>query len=173
MAMTVAENTENRALRSRSALAFAGGVLLIGLLAAWIGFLLTDTSQPVTALPSLLPLPPWFFWMVWIVIYPALGLAAWHIWRARGVPGQRTAMLYFVVYLILNASFVPLVALIPGIWTAFLLDVVGLVGAIVLALLFRRVAPASVFWLVPLLIWLPITTLNKVPAILEVLRAGA
>jgi tryptophan-rich sensory protein len=141
------------------------------LLAAFAGILLAPPAAAATALPSLLSLPPWFFWMVWLVIYPALGIAVWHVWRTPASPVRQRALAYFVIFFLVNIAFLPLTALIPGLWTAFLLDLIGLVMALGLAWWFQRAAPASWVWLLPLLIWLPITTLNKVPGILALIAA--
>lgn len=149
--------------------AFAAGVLGLGLLAAFIGIAMTDSARAVTGLPTLLNLPPWVFWMVWMVIYPAMGVALWHVWSVRQHSGGQTALFVFALAFASNLIFMPLNALLPGLWTAFLLDLVGLVGALVLAWAFRRVAPVSLPWLLPLLIWLPITTLNKLPGIMALL----
>lgn len=155
-----------------SPLPFALGILILGMMSAWLGFLLTRPQANDPTLPTLLDLPPFFFWMVWIVIYPALGVAVWHIWRLRGDTRARHALLVFGVYLLTNLAFVPLTALIPGIWTAFLLDVIGLVGGVLVAWMFWNSARKSLAWMLPLLIWLPITTINKLPAILELLNQG-
>jgi tryptophan-rich sensory protein len=154
---------------AKSPVTFSFGILALGMLSAFVGFLFADPAQNVQTLPTLLNLPAWFFWMVWIIIYPALGAAVWHVWRNRETASARPALIYFGLYLLSNMAFVPLTALIPGVWTAFLLDVVGLIGGIVLALLFARVTRPGVWWLLPLLVWLPITTINKVPAILVLL----
>jgi tryptophan-rich sensory protein len=159
----------NKRFRPVAALAFAGGVLAIGIISAFIGFLLTDPSRSVQTLPTLLSLPPWFFWVVWIVIYPALGVATYLVWQTPTSLGRRMALVYFTLYLASNIAFLPINALIPGVWTAFTLDVIGGIAGIGLAVAFYRVAPRSLPWLLPLLVWLPITTANKVPAILHLL----
>lgn len=152
-----------------AAIGFSLALLLLGMVGAFAGFLLVDPTAPVVTLPSLLNLPPWFRWMVWIVIYPALGVAVWQVWRCRDRQAARPALRYFAVYFLFNIAFVPLTSLLPGLWTAFILDVMGLVGALVLWWFFRRATVRATPWLLPLLIWLPITTINKIPGILTLL----
>lgn len=47
--------------------------------------------------------PPWLFGPVWTVLYLMIGVAAWLVWRERGLTGARTALSLFVIQLVANA----------------------------------------------------------------------
>ena len=54
-------------------------------------------SQPAWAPPA------WLFGPVWSVLYIAMALAAWLVWRERGFKGAPAALGLFVVQLMANA----------------------------------------------------------------------
>ena len=47
--------------------------------------------------------PGWVFGPVWTVLYAAMGVAAWLVWRERGFRGARGALALFLAQLVLNA----------------------------------------------------------------------
>lgn len=47
--------------------------------------------------------PPAIFGPVWTALYAAMGVAAWLVWRREGFRPARTALLLFLVQLLLNA----------------------------------------------------------------------
>jgi tryptophan-rich sensory protein len=53
-------------------------------------------------LPEWAP-PSWVFGPVWTVLYVAMGIAAWLIWRAAGFRAARRALALFLAQLALNA----------------------------------------------------------------------
>lgn len=53
-------------------------------------------------LPGWAP-PAWVFAPVWAVLYFLMGVAAWLVWEARGFAGARTALVFFLVQLAVNA----------------------------------------------------------------------
>ena len=53
-------------------------------------------------LPEWAP-PSWMFGPVWTVLYVAMGIAAWLIWRADGFRAVRGALTLFLAQLALNA----------------------------------------------------------------------
>ena len=53
-------------------------------------------------LPEWAP-PAWIFGPVWTVLYVAMGIAAWLIWRADGFRAVRGALTLFLAQLALNA----------------------------------------------------------------------
>ena len=53
-------------------------------------------------LPEWAP-PAWIFGPVWYVLYVAMGIAAWLIWRADGFRAVRGALTLFLAQLALNA----------------------------------------------------------------------
>ena len=47
--------------------------------------------------------PAWLFGPVWSVLYALMGVAAWLVWRAKGLTGARRPLLLFVAQLVANA----------------------------------------------------------------------
>ena len=102
--------------------------------------------------PSWAP-PAWLFAPVWSVLYVLMGVAAWLVWRARGLGGARNALLVFVVQLAANALWT---------WLFFVWRQGGLAFAEILLLLALILAAIVLFWranrlaavlLVPYLLW--------------------
>lgn len=102
--------------------------------------------------PSWAP-PGWVFGPVWTVLYAVQGVAAWLVWRQRGVRGARVELGLFAGQLILNA-----------IWTwlffQWRLGAVAFGEIIVLAgmicatvVVFWRVRPLAGGLLIPYLLW--------------------
>ncbi|KAA3641884.1 MAG: tryptophan-rich sensory protein [Proteobacteria bacterium] len=56
-----------------------------------------DLSQPTWAPPGSV------FGPVWTVLYALMGIAAWLVWREGGFRKNRTALLLFLVQLVVNA----------------------------------------------------------------------
>lgn len=80
------------------AVAGTAGVLTVGPALLWYASL---------ARPLLSP-PNWLFGPVWAVMYGAMAVAAWMIWREPGLPRKRrTALTFWGVQLALNASWSP------------------------------------------------------------------
>ncbi len=50
--------------------------------------------------------PSWVFGPVWTLLYLLMGIAAWRVWAKRGFgdPQTRTALVLFLIHLILNAA---------------------------------------------------------------------
>ncbi len=97
--------------------------------------------------------PGWLFAPMWSVLYLLLGVAAWLVWRERGISGARAALALFLVQLAANALWT---------WLFFVWRLGGLALAeiIVLWLLilatlvaFARVHVAAGLLLVPYLLW--------------------
>jgi tryptophan-rich sensory protein len=144
------------------ATAFALGTLLIGSVAAWIGFTFVPAVPPYQYLPFLYP-PLWFFWAVWFVIYPGWGVATWLVWQQRNVADVRGAMAVYVTTLIGNTLFLPIGNLSGGNPAILsLMDANGVVGSWIIFWLYTRYSKQSGWFLVPLLLWMPVTLLLKI-----------
>lgn len=144
------------------ATAFALGTLLIGFLAAWVGFTFIPPVPPYRQLPFLYP-PPWFFWSVWLVIYPCWGVATWLIWRKRSVADVRGALALYVITLIGNTLFLPIGNLSGGNPAILsLMDANGVFSSWVTFWLYTRYSKRAGLFLLPLLIWMPLTFLLKI-----------
>lgn len=102
--------------------------------------------------PSWTP-PPWVFGPVWTVLYGMMAVAAWLVWKDRGLAGARTALLLFVVQLALNVAWSWLFFGLhrPGL---ALIDVVALWAAILATLVaFWKVRWLAGALLLPYLAW--------------------
>lgn len=80
--------------------------------------------------------PAWVFGPVWTVLYAAMGVAAWRVWRTPD-PRRRLALGVFVVQLALNAAWS---------WIFFGLHRMGLAFAEILVLWLLIAATTALFW---------------------------
>jgi tryptophan-rich sensory protein len=92
---------------------------------AWYAALLKPQWNP----------PGWVFGLVWSLLYPAIAVAGWHLWRAESSPQRTISGWLWATQLVLNASWTPL-------FFGAHLPVVAL--AVVLALL--TVIAAAIAW---------------------------
>lgn len=88
------------------------------------------------AKPSWTP-PGWLFGPVWTVLYAAMGVSAWLLWRRRRQPGARRALACFGTQLALNFAWTPVF---------FGLHCPGLAAVIIVALLAMIVATVAASW---------------------------
>ena len=102
--------------------------------------------------------PGWLFGPVWAVLYIAMAIAAWLVWKRGGFSGQRMALSLFMTQLLLNALWSPVFfglrnpALALG---NILLLWLALSGTIVA---FWRARPIAGAMLVPYLAWVSFAT---------------
>ena len=109
------------------------------------------------AKPSWTP-PGWLFGPVWTMLYAAMGVAAWRVWRRGGWSAQSAPLTAFVAQLLLNFawSFLFFGARQIG-WA--LLEIAALWVAIAGTLwLFRDVDRPAAWLLVPYLGWVTFAT---------------
>lgn len=81
------------------------GWLVVTLVAAAIGAAASvkaSTFYTQLVLPSWAP-PSWVFGPVWSVLYLAMGIAAWLVWRTAGFGSARRALSLFLIQLALNS----------------------------------------------------------------------
>ncbi len=104
-------------------------------------------GQPNWAPPSSI------FGPVWSLLYALMGIAAWLVWRAGGLRGNRSALGVFLVQLVVNALWSWLFFAWHRGALAFA-DIV-LLGLLIIATLvsFWRVRPLAGVLLVPYLLW--------------------
>ncbi|MFN4315466.1 MAG: TspO/MBR family protein [Chitinophagaceae bacterium] len=140
---------------------FSLATLLIGISTAYLSFALFpyDSSH---RLPDIYP-PQWVFWAVWMVLYPAMGWAAGHVWLKRHEYDVRGAMTFYVSMLLGNLMFLPIANLSkgnPAIMT--FMDINGVLTSVLLGWLFGRYSKTAFLFTLPLIIWMPITTCLKI-----------
>jgi benzodiazapine receptor len=97
--------------------------------------------------------PTWLFGPVWTVLYAAMAVAAWWVWRSPPTPARRAALVLYVAQLVPNALWS---------WLFFawqqgalaMADIV-LLGLLIVATIaaFWRVRRAAALLLMPYLAW--------------------
>ena len=103
--------------------------------------------------------PNWVFAPVWTTLYIAMAVAAWRVWRERGVQGARSALALFALQLALNLGWSVLFFGFRQIGAA-LVEILLLLGVIAAtALAFRRVDGIAALLLVPYAAWVAFATL--------------
>ena len=110
--------------------------------------------------PAIWP-PQWVFPVVWVANYTLMGLAVWKIWQRRNETSPGTQLGLFVVHLLHNFSFVPLVYRVKKKSFYVLMDTIGLVLGIATTRSFARVSRPATFFMLPYVGWLVFTTFIK------------
>jgi translocator protein len=124
--------------------------------AAGMGFMLTipsiggwyaNLAKPVWTLPN------WVFGPVWSLLYLAMAVAAWLVWRRVGFPHASSALNLFAVQLVLNVCWTAIFfgAHSPGLafgeilllWLAILATMIA----------FRPLSRAAAWLMLPCLLW--------------------
>lgn len=160
--LTVRPTAVEQPSRALSA-GLAVGLLMVGFASAGIGGSLSSRSIADTANDptTSITVPQWIFWAVWLVIYPALGVAASILWTARRTDAGFGALLLLLVNMVFNLAVVPVAVLGDDVRIIAILDLVGLVAACSLAFACRRVSATAFRWTTPYLVWMPITVSLK------------
>lgn len=107
--------------------------------------------------PSWAP-PGSVFGPVWTVLYLAMAVAAWMVWRARDFVGARVALLLFLVQLVLNALWTWLFFAWHQGALAFVEVILLWIAVAITMNLFRRVRPMAGTLLIPYLAWVSFAT---------------
>jgi translocator protein len=138
-----------------------GGFCVASFVAAAIGGTATGGAvqdwYPTLAKPSWNP-PAWLFGPVWTLLYIAMAVAAWLVWRRVGWDGARLALLMFFIQLTLNAVWSVVFFGLRNPGAAFAEIVVLWVAIVVTALLFWKVTPAAGWLFLPYLVWVSFAT---------------
>ncbi len=138
-----------------------GGFCVASFVAAAIGGTATGGAvqdwYPTLAKPSWTP-PAWLFGPVWTLLYIAMAVAAWLVWRRVGWDGARLALLMFFIQLTLNAVWSVVFFGLRNPGAAFAEIVVLWVAIVVTALLFWKVTPAAGWLFLPYLVWVSFAT---------------
>ncbi len=132
--------------------------------AAGIGSMLTTPSiggwYATLAKPAWSP-PNWVFGPVWSLLYLAMAVAAWLVWRRVGFPHAASALNLFGVQLVLNVCWSAIFfgAHRPGLALAEILVLWLAILATMVA--FRPLSRAAAWLLAPYLLWVAFAaTLN-------------
>ncbi len=140
------------------------GLLAASFLVAFVGGLSStagvDGWYAAADKPPWTP-PNWLFGPVWTVLYTAMAVAAWLVWRRWGWQAARPALLLYGAQLALNAMWTPLFFGAEQLWLGLAVIVaLDIVLACTVVAFYRRHRPAGVL-LMPYLAWaVYATTLN-------------
>ncbi len=145
------------------------GIQVLGLLAflaasalvAGLGGLATATNVDgwyATADKAPWSPPNWVFGPVWTLLYTAMAVAAWLVWRRRTAE-TRPALTAYAVQLVLNLLWTPVffglypVLGTPALWIAFVIIVALAVAVAVTVLYFGPISRTAGLLLLPYLAW--------------------
>jgi translocator protein len=133
-------------------LALSGWLMLTFAAATMGGFFLPGEWYARLQKPPWNP-PSWIFGPVWTVLYTAMAIAAWLVWKRGGFAAQRAALTLFLLQLLFNVLWSPLFFGLhhPGLAFADLLLLwLALLGTVPAFWRAHRIAGAM---LVPYLAW--------------------
>lgn len=161
--------------RSHSAIAL---VTFIAIVAAVAAFGSITSAPAIDGWYAETPKPMWnppnaVFGPVWTVLYLAMAIAAWLVWKTPESPERTRALKVYVVQLVLNSLWTPaffgLGSLVgaPGVWFALGLIVVLNFAILATIIRFGDVSKMAAALLIPYWFWtLFATTLNAAIAVL-------
>lgn len=133
--------------------------IVVCLGAAGIGSLLTTPSlrpwYEGLSKPRWNP-PNWLFGPVWTILYLAMAIAAWLVWRKAGVTAA--PMQLFLMQLVLNVAWSALFFRLRSPGLAFTEIVVLWFAILATTIEFWRAVPAAGWLLLPYLIWVGYAT---------------
>ncbi len=137
--------------------AFVATCLAIGALGALVTAPAIASWYPTIAKPSFNP-PNWIFGPVWTTLYVLMAIAAWLVWRRPAPPVTRTALLLFVLQLVLNSVWSLLFFGLHRIDLA-LIDIILLLASIIATTIaFYRHSLVAAWLLIPYLAWVSFAT---------------
>ena len=142
------------------ALVFAGGIFALGMGVAGVAFARNRTTGGAKALndynfPGASSSAP--FWLVWLIIYPCMGVATWLVWRRRREVRVQEPLLIFTVSLFQGFTF----WLSRSVQMTQIIDGTGFMLAYATAWIYSRYSKAAALWLSPWLLWMPFTFILK------------
>ena len=145
----------------KSDMAALAGFMVLCLAVAAVGGAVTATSVETwyaqLSKPAFNP-PDWLFGPVWTVLHVMMALAAWRVWRKRGVGGAGMALSAWGLQLALNLGWSLLFFGARMIGTALAEIVVLLAAIIVTTALFWRIDRVGGALLVPYAAWVAFAT---------------
>ena len=153
---------------------FTPGVQVAGLagflgasaLVAWLGAFATVSNVDgwyVSADRAPWSPPNWVFGPVWTLLYTAMAVAAWLVWRTRA-ERSRPALIAYGVQLLLNLAWTPVFfALYPSLGSAALWIALAIIAALIIAvtatvLYFGPISRLAGLLLLPYISWLVFAT---------------
>lgn len=145
-----------------TALVFALATLLLGMLPAGLTFALDRGAAGRLGLDAV-PIPAWLFTTIWMIIYPGMGVASWQIWRQRARVDVSVPLTIFSAGMLQSFSF----WLTNSLRMTALIDATGVLLACTVAYVYSRFVKGAIWWLLPWLVWMPITLSVKLWALVH------
>ena len=138
--------------------AFIAACLAISAIGGWITAQSVETWYPTLRKPFFNP-PNWIFAPVWTLLYLAIAIAGWRVWRRVGVGGAPAAMASYALQLALNLAWSFLFFGGRMIGAALSEILVLLVAIVVNAALFRPIDRLAAWLLAPYAAWVAFAAL--------------
>jgi tryptophan-rich sensory protein len=137
---------------------FAFGALILGFTPAALTFTLRENAVQEIAMTDT-PAPAWLFIVVWMIIYPCLGIAAWKLVAPRltGRPEASVSLVLLAAAFLQNLSF----WLTDGLRFTAVVDATGVLLSLTTAFAIYTADHTAVVWLIPWLLWMPATLTLK------------
>jgi tryptophan-rich sensory protein len=135
---------------------YAAVTLLLAQIPGAAAFALNPNTATDIGLTAV-PVPAWVFIVVWMVIYPWMGIAAW---RLRQDVHAGTS----IPLVVLAAGFLQtkLFWLSDSLRAVAVADATGVLLAVTAVWVFSRYSRAATAWLLPWLVWMPVTLAIKI-----------
>jgi len=125
----------------------------VGFLSSFFTVASTQEWYPSLIKPVLTP-PSWIFAPVWIFLYFLMGIAAYMVWKkGTDMAGVKTAMIFFIIQLVLNFLWSFLFFGFRQPLAAFADIVILLTNVIITTILFYRCEPIAGIILLPYCLW--------------------
>ncbi len=141
-----------------SGVVYAAVALMVAQIPGTVAFAVNPDTATDIGLTTV-PVPAWVFIVVWMIIYPCMGIAAWRLRqdvRDAAVPLAVLAGGYLQTKLFWLSDSLHAVAVA---------DATGLLLAVITAWVFSRYSGATARWLLPWLVWMPVTLAIKIVAL--------
>jgi benzodiazapine receptor len=116
--------------------------------------------------------PNWIFGPVWTVLYAAMAVAAWLVWRSRA-ERSKPALVAYGIQLLLNLAWTPAFFALypvigtPALWIALAIIIALIVAVTVTVLYFGPISRLAGLLLLPYISWLVFATSLNVWAALN------
>jgi tryptophan-rich sensory protein len=141
-------------------LVYAAVPLLLGQIPGVAAFALDPTIATDIGLTAV-PVPAWVFAVVWMIIQPCMGIAAWQL--RRDAPGAGVS----VPLAVLVAGYVQtkLFWFSDSLHAVAIADATGVLLAATTIWVFSRYSRTAAGWLMPWALWMPVTLAIKIAAL--------
>jgi tryptophan-rich sensory protein len=148
-----------------SAVVYAAVPLLLGNIPGAVAFALNPNMAEDIGMTKV-AVPPWVFIVVWAIIHGGMGLAAWQLRRSSSTTSSTVDACLPLALLAVSYVHSNLFWLSEGLRSVAGTDATGLLLAAVTTWAFARQDRAAARFLLPWLVWMPITLAIKVIVLL-------